>query len=72
MNVPTLSIKAKSVILVDADNGFILYEKNADKIKGILNFAPITLSVPKNVQIRNVDVAVNLEVLTFNIESAYK
>jgi D-alanyl-D-alanine carboxypeptidase (penicillin-binding protein 5/6) len=32
VNVPTLSIKAKSVILVDADNGFILYEKNADKI----------------------------------------
>lgn len=43
-----------------------------NKIKGILNFAPITLNVPKDIQIRNVDLAVNLEVLTFNIESARK
>ncbi len=32
VNIPPLSIKAKSVILIDAYNGFILYEKNADKI----------------------------------------
>lgn len=32
VNVPPLSVKAKSAILIDADNGFILYEKNADKI----------------------------------------
>ncbi len=36
-------------------------------IKGILNFAPISLSMPENVQVRNVDLAVNLEILSFNI-----
>lgn len=30
--VPHLSIKAKSAILIDADNGFILYEKDADRV----------------------------------------
>ena len=32
INVPHLAVKAKSAILVDADNGFIVYEKNADKV----------------------------------------
>lgn len=32
INIPHLSIKSKSAILIDADNGFILYEKNADKV----------------------------------------
>lgn len=36
-------------------------------IKGILNFAPVSLSIPDNVQVRNVDLAVNLEILSFNI-----
>ncbi|MFA6807543.1 MAG: redox-sensing transcriptional repressor Rex [Eubacteriales bacterium] len=36
-------------------------------VKAILNFAPIVLNVPPEVELRNVDLAVNLEVLTFNL-----
>lgn len=36
-------------------------------IKGILNFAPVTLAIPDDVQVRNVDLAVNLEILSFNM-----
>ncbi len=36
-------------------------------LKAILNFAPLTLNVPDYVEVRNVDLAVNLEVLTFNL-----
>lgn len=43
-------------ILVDTD------------IKGILNFAPVVLTIPEEVEVRNVDLTVNLEVLTYNIE----
>ena len=39
------------------------------KIKGILNFAPVVLTIPDNVEVRNVDLTVNLEVLTYNIEN---
>lgn len=37
-------------------------------IKAILNFAPVVLSVPVEVELRNVDLAVNLEILTFNMQ----
>lgn len=37
-------------------------------IKAILNFAPVVISVPVEVELRNVDLAVNLEILTFNLE----
>ena len=37
-------------------------------IRGILNFAPVALTIPEEVEIRNVDLTVNLEVLTYNIE----
>lgn len=36
-------------------------------IKGILNFAPRAVSVPDDVEVRNVDLAVNLELLTYNM-----
>ncbi len=36
-------------------------------IQGILNFAPVVLSIPDEVEVRNVDLTVNLEVLTYNI-----
>lgn len=36
-------------------------------IKAVLNFAPTVLSVPDDVEVRNVDLAVNLEILTFNL-----
>lgn len=34
---------------------------------GILNFAPVALSVPDDVEVRNVDLSVKLEILTFNL-----
>ena len=36
-------------------------------VKAILNFAPVVLNVPPQIELRNVDLAVNLEVLTFNV-----
>lgn len=36
-------------------------------VKAILNFAPMVLNVPPEVELRNVDLSVNLEVLTFNL-----
>lgn len=36
-------------------------------VEGILNFAPRTISVPDTVVLRNVDLAVNLEILTYNL-----
>ena len=36
-------------------------------VSAILNFAPKVLNVPPEVELRNVDLSVNLEVLTFNI-----
>ncbi|MBQ2776505.1 MAG: hypothetical protein IJF50_03310, partial [Peptococcaceae bacterium] len=38
-------------------------------IKGILNFAPVVLTVPEEIEVRNVDLSVNLEVLSYNIEN---
>ncbi|MGI6224892.1 MAG: redox-sensing transcriptional repressor Rex [Peptococcales bacterium] len=37
-------------------------------IRAILNFAPVVISLPVEVELRNVDLAVNLEILTFNLE----
>ncbi|HPZ44438.1 MAG TPA: redox-sensing transcriptional repressor Rex [Bacillota bacterium] len=34
---------------------------------GILNFAPVSLNVPDHIELRNVDLSVNLEILTFNL-----
>ena len=36
-------------------------------VSAILNFAPVVLNVPPEIELRNVDLAVNLEVLTFNV-----
>ena len=36
-------------------------------VEAILNFAPVVLNVPPQIELRNVDLAVNLEVLTFNV-----
>jgi len=36
-------------------------------VKAILNFAPVVLNISPEVELRNVDLAVNLEVLTFNV-----
>ncbi len=36
-------------------------------VQSILNFAPITLRVPADMEIRNVDLSITLELLTFNV-----
>ena len=36
-------------------------------VKAILNFSPRVLKVPHDVVLRNVDLSVNLEVLSFNM-----
>ncbi|MGI6120039.1 MAG: redox-sensing transcriptional repressor Rex [Desulfosporosinus sp.] len=36
-------------------------------VQAILNFAPVVLNVPPEIELRNVDLAVNLEVLTYNV-----
>lgn len=38
-------------------------------VQAILNFAPIHLSIPPEIELRNVDLTVNLEVLTFYMET---
>ena len=40
-------------------------------VQAILNFAPVVLNVPPDIELRNVDLAVNLEVLTFNVGQRY-
>ncbi|MDP4126251.1 MAG: redox-sensing transcriptional repressor Rex [Bacillota bacterium] len=35
-------------------------------VQAILNFAPVVLNLPREIKLRNVDVTVNLEILTFN------
>lgn len=37
-------------------------------VQAILNFAPLHLTVPEEIELREVDLAVNLEVLTFHME----
>ncbi|QGG49229.1 redox-sensing transcriptional repressor Rex [Heliorestis convoluta] len=36
-------------------------------VASIINFAPVVLNVPEHVEIRNIDLTVNLEVLSFNL-----
>lgn len=37
------------------------------KVKAILNFAPVVIAVPDEIDVRNVDLTVNLELLTFKM-----
>lgn len=41
-------------------------------VKGILNFAPVTLNLPKQVQVVGVDLAIELEQLAFGVASQEK
>ncbi|MZP30160.1 redox-sensing transcriptional repressor Rex [Heliobacterium undosum] len=41
-------------------------------VDALLNFAPCVLSLPPRIELRNVDLSVNLEVLTFNLGSRGK
>lgn len=36
-------------------------------LQAILNYAPVVLNVPENIEIRNVDMSTRLEILTFNL-----
>ena len=50
----------------------VVAQEIADKlinagVQAILNFAPVVLNVPPEIELRNVDLVVNLEVLTFNV-----
>lgn len=36
-------------------------------IKAILNFAPKVLNLPRGIEVRNIDLSVHLEILTFNL-----
>lgn len=36
-------------------------------LEAILNFAPVVISVPDRIEVRNVDLSVKLEILTFNL-----
>ncbi|TEB07013.1 Redox-sensing transcriptional repressor Rex [Pelotomaculum schinkii] len=38
-----------------------------NRLHAILNFAPVSLNVPEHIVYRNVDLSVNLEILTFNL-----
>ncbi|ACV62142.1 CoA-binding domain protein [Desulfofarcimen acetoxidans DSM 771] len=38
-----------------------------NKLEAILNFAPVTINVPEHIELRNVDLSVKLEILTFNL-----
>lgn len=53
--VPVLSAQKVADVLVNAG------------IEAILNFTPCVISVPKHVVFRKVDLAVNMEMLTFNL-----
>ena len=59
-----------AMITVPADYAQDVADVLADtRIKGILNFAPVMLNVANGIEVRNVDLAVNLEILTYNIEA---
>lgn len=57
-----------ALVTVPADEAQAVTDRLvAAGIKGILNFAPCVLTVPHGVQLRNVDLTVNMEVLSFNL-----
>lgn len=57
-----------AIIAVPAEEAQgVVNELTQTGIKGILNFAPRVLSVPSHIEMRNVDLSVNLEILTFNL-----
>lgn len=57
-----------AIIAVPADQAqFVADELAKTSIRGILNFAPRVINVPDHIEVRNVDLTVNLEILTFNL-----
>jgi len=59
-----------AIVAVTASNAQEVVDSLVEAgITGIVNFAPTSISAPKDVIIRRVDLASQLEVLTFNIEN---
>ncbi|WP_071541210.1 redox-sensing transcriptional repressor Rex [Neomoorella thermoacetica] len=57
-----------AIITVPAEHAQEVADQLArTSIQGILNFAPRVLNVPEHIELRNVDLSVNLEILTFNL-----
>lgn len=58
------------IIAVPAEHAqFVADQLVSCKISAILNFAQHVITVPENIELRNVDLTVNLEILTFNLSS---
>jgi len=55
LTVPASSAKDAANLLINAG------------VKAILNFAPIVLSVPADVEVRDIDLSTRLEILTFHL-----
>ncbi|NLW07224.1 MAG: redox-sensing transcriptional repressor Rex [Clostridia bacterium] len=59
-----------AIIAVPAEAAQAVADELAEtEIKAILNFAPRVLNIPSHIELRNVDLSVNLEILTFNLAS---
>lgn len=57
-----------AILTVPSSNAQTLANRLIAKgIKGILNFSPTVVNAPGDVQVRNIDLTVNLEILSFNI-----
>ena len=57
-----------AILAVPADNAQDVADQLIDAgIRGLLNFAPVSLSVPRNVALQTVDMAVQLEQLAFQV-----
>jgi redox-sensing transcriptional repressor len=57
-----------AILAVPADNAQEVADQLIDAgVRGLLNFAPVSLVVPKNVALQTVDMAVQLEQLAFQV-----
>nr|MBA2669590.1 redox-sensing transcriptional repressor Rex [Gemmatimonadota bacterium] len=58
------------VIAVPADSAQAVVDRVVTSgVRGILNFAPVRLMVPETVALRNVDMVVEMEGLTFTLHN---
>jgi redox-sensing transcriptional repressor len=59
-----------AVLVVPADVAQAVAERLvALQVKAILNFAPVQLSVPSDVEVKNVNLALELETLSYALAS---
>ncbi|KAB2950989.1 redox-sensing transcriptional repressor Rex [Heliorestis acidaminivorans] len=56
------------IIAVPADSAQSIADDLVQSgVASIINFAPVVLNVPDHIEVRNIDLTVNLEVLSFNL-----